>query len=643
MKNNIQKIIKISFFLSFSFLTNFTTTDDKTVQPAGMPSVKEVFSGKSPQEIADDVQQGQQILEDILANGSPEEVEAFMRMLEETMNSMTDEDFADITAISEMVAPFITPTIPAQETVTNTPTPVSAEIITDASDVEKFKELISSIIQRIDDVFQKLKSSKDCSEEVEVKWKNKSTFQNMKRQIYQLKNDRLAKKLSNKDLTGDEKKLVETLQKFLKDLTDQNNTIKIEDNFGLTVNSEFEKKYLKQTLTFLDLCNDYIDSIMPTLEKFLTKNDPEALQLAKEADEQTKAAIKSANEATTRKASAPAQPTSSKSTSGSRYNPTRSTDYGNYGDGYGGYDDYGNYTGGYGTPGSTDFGSNSGSGSSSSSSSSPATTAKKQEDLAVNKDQAKSTNKEDKSDDLLGDLEDHLKNVYSALHENKFIEFIKNDLVNDYPEYTQVIEGGSKDSTAGDPNKQNNNLSTAPAGGTQGGTFETQETSWLNGTGQYTGAVGKRAGFATYTSNIETRLKHDFLREFDDLGSTLKRLKDNMFDMTPENLKKLQNSSILNDVEARLKRYQQALADTLPKLDEIQHLNGTVPGAPEMGEGKPTKPQRMTSNEVINKYGLAHRNFIDKLKSSIDEEAQNLLATISRIKSKAKRSTSKKK
>ena len=647
MKINTQRTITLSLFLFSAFLTNFVIPADQSAQPYAMPSVKEVFSGKSPQEIADDVQQGQKILEDILANGSPEEVEAFMRMLEDTMNSMTDEDFADITAISEMVAPYIAPTVPAQDMPINTTpttpteTPILTTSINDSSDVEKFKEFISSIIQRIDDIFQKIKSSKECSEEIEAKWSNKSTFQNMKRQIYQLKNDRLAKKLTNKDLAGDEKKLVVTLQEFLKDLTTQNNAIKIEDDFGLTTNLAVEKKYLKQTLAFRDLCNDYIDNIMPILEKFLTKYDPEALQLAKQADEQTKSAIKSANEASSRKSSVPSQPTS-KSAASSRYNPTKSADYGNFNDnyGYGGYDDYGNYNSGSQTSASPDI-------SSATSQALPSNTpssAKKLEDGAAGKDSAKSPNKDDKSEDLLGDLEDHMKNTYSALHENKFVKFLQEDLINDYPEYTQVIDGGSKDSTAEDPNKQNNNLSTIAAGGTQGGTFETQEISWLNGTGQYSGTFGKRAGFATYVSNIETRLKREFLPEFDDLGATLKRIKDNMLDMSPENLKTLQNSSILNDVEARLKHYQQALANALPQLDKLQQENGTVPGAPEIGEGKPGgKPQRMSAATVIERYGLAHRSFIDKLKTSIDEEAQNLIAMISRIKNKAKRSTNKKK
>src|SRR3990167_1947541 len=100
----MQNFIKKSLFA----LALFSTIHLIPQAPRAMPSVAEVFGRLSEQEIAEQVQMGQQFLEDLQKNGSPEEIAEFQRLLEETLNSMSEDDFKDIQAIAQMVEPHIT-------------------------------------------------------------------------------------------------------------------------------------------------------------------------------------------------------------------------------------------------------------------------------------------------------------------------------------------------------------------------------------------------------------------------------------------------------------------------------------------------------------------------------------------------------
>lgn len=477
----------------------------------GMPSVAEVFGGLSEQEIADQVQMGQQFLQELKANGSPEEIEAFMNMLANTVNSMSDEDWKDIEAISEMVQPLITiPEEPIIPITTDSKAEKPKDVVKPESNAtEVFKQLISNIIQRIDDIIQKINSSKECADEMDTKWKNKSTFSNMKRQIYQLRTDRLAEKLGKKDISGEEKDLVDVLKKYLADLTEHNDKLVIEDNFGLPASYTAEKKHLKQTTAFLDMSDEYIDQLMPKLEKFFRKYDPEALQMAKEAEEQSKKASKSATDATVRRPSVDARSLPTTPSGSKSYSPTDSG-YQNYG---GGYDDYGQpYSyGGYSSPEETKGGSKS---------KSESTTPKAKEIAPTPKTAEPKKNKDHRYQDIVSDLEDHLKDDYPTSHENKFVQFLQSDLVGLYP----------------------SSHPTLPT-------------------------------FTSYTTDIIDRLKKDFTKEFASLDNILTDMEDNIHKMSTDELKKLQSAKELTSLEARLKHYKNAFEGALLNLDNQYQKN----------------------------------------------------------------------
>src|SRR5688500_18656869 len=87
-----------------------------------MPSVAAAFGGLSEDEITQQVKLGQQFLEDLEKFGSPEEKAQFEQLLIETLNSMSEEDFNDLTKIATMVEPNLD--IPAtQQPEPTTPSP----------------------------------------------------------------------------------------------------------------------------------------------------------------------------------------------------------------------------------------------------------------------------------------------------------------------------------------------------------------------------------------------------------------------------------------------------------------------------------------------------------------------------------------
>lgn len=286
----------------FCLLPSITTT-----KPA-MPSVSDVFGGMSQDELLKQVEMGQKFLEDMEKNGTPEEKAQFERLMLETLNSMSEDDFNNLGMIAKQVEPYIKP----PETAPSLPQPVQKvpeEKVDKASTQETnaIKALIDTLMQRLDDMMQKIESCKECSQEFNVRWKNKATLQNMKRQIKQLRTDRLAEKLSKKDLSDDDKALVASLEAFKKDLTSANDSFVLEDNFGLPESRAVEQKLLKQTKDFLVMIDSHIDSIMPKVEKFLSKWDPEALQLAKEAETASKKALEGTVQAHKRSPSADAR------------------------------------------------------------------------------------------------------------------------------------------------------------------------------------------------------------------------------------------------------------------------------------------------------------------------------------------------
>lgn len=631
----MQKFLKKSLCVLTLLTSNINFSAANSSSGNKLPSVADVFGGLSEQEIAEQVQMGQKFLEDLQKNGSPQEIAEFQKLLEETLNSMSEEDFNDIQAIAQLVEPHIVQSQP-EPTASAAPSASSVDtsLPSTSSDLEDFKKLINTIIQRIDDIFQKINSSKECAEQVDNKWKNKSTFANMKRQIYQLKIDRLAQKLCKKDLKDDDKKLVEYLKTYLKDLTIQNDSLLIEDDFGLPASFVEEKKHLKQTKAFLETCDEAIDTLMPLLEKFLQKWDPEALQLAKETETRSQKAAKEATDATKRQASMPAQ---SKSSGRYDYNPA-TNDYGsNYADGYGGgyYPDYDNYPGNYGYNSGSEFGSPEGSGSDSASNDLNEKNPKtKPSELNANATSPKE-NKNYTYEDAMSSLEDHL-NEFDSAHESKFVNFMKNDLIKNYPSYPALTSNGALTATlpAADPTAASVNLNTTNSS-------RPQEEAFISSKPPFpltlTSGV-KLTGFKNYTIDTLEKVRKEFHPEFEQLHTYFSQIQSDLKNMNQEDLKKVSTAKALSSIETRLKRYQETFESILPELKKAYDVNTSPATA-----NAPNQQPGILDEAAVPEYRSAHDSFVKELKDEIGGEITKLLSKIDTIKHSAKRTARRKK
>ena len=470
MKNSWKPTLN-RIMLAFGLLT---TGCIYTLTPQKPPSVAEVFGGLNEQQITEQVKMGQDYLEWLDKHGSKQEKDEFERMLIETLNNMTDDDFKDIQAIAQLVEPHLAQPAETTTTAQETKDENKKETpVVEANDTEELKKLISTITQRIDDIFQKLSSSKECQEEIDARWKSKSTFNNMKRQIQQLKNDRLAKKLGkkDKDLDDTDKKLVDALKKFLKDLTQENDALAIEDDFGLPSSYSVEQKHLKQTKSILNMLDDYIDTLLPMLEKFLQQHEPEALAMAKEAEEKTKKAVKDATDATVRKPSPDARPTAS--TQGG----TRSST--NPGAGY--PSDYGTYPEYYDQASYPGMSSSSPQATLPSEGTSSSTTPKAKSEIAPTataKDKEKTKDKNDIYNYVISELEGHMADDYPATYEEKFTNFMQKDIADSYTP-PMVVDAGNPD----------------------------QFTTWVN-------------SFESYANNIKERFTKEFATKETDIDES---------------------------------------------------------------------------------------------------------------------------
>ena len=296
--------------------------------------------------------------------------------------------------------------------------------------------LIDSINLQIDDIFNKINSNKDLVAEFSTKWINKFTFDKLKRQILSLKENRLADKLTSKTNIED-KELVVELEEFYKEIVNKNSDFYVEDTFGLpSSNKKQDTQQLKQAKEILTVFDNAIIKLMPKIETFLKKHDPEALEMAKESAGRTKLASDHVKDASVKRGSAPAIPAAPEPVKKSKPTPSDAGQYNqNY---YDQYPSYGNYGGGY---GNYDYNNMS---------TSPQSNPVKKDDSKIDKakDEIKKTKEEPKKegakkDDTKRKIEispyEEAVNIADNFVENSnnshkaFSKFLKDDFINLFP------------------------------------------------------------------------------------------------------------------------------------------------------------------------------------------------------------------
>lgn len=597
MKKQIKKI-----FLIISLITNISaisaasvgTMDPNMAPPAGqmqMPSVSDVFAGMSEDEITKQVQEAQKLFETL----TPEEMAEFEKVIEATLSNMSEEDIQDIEGIAKMVEPHLD--LPKEEPKKEDTDkkikeekPAKKKKAVDSIDTNTIQDLIDNISKQIDDVLQKANSDKDLAKEFTSKWSSKVTFDNMKRQIISLKQDRLAKKLMKKE-NQEDKDLVEKLENFHTNLKQKNSAFKVEDTFGLPSTSQSQnKEQLKKAKDIRALFEDTIDDTMPILEKFLRKYDPEALEMAKEAEDRAKRSKTHAQDATVRRGSAPVAPTPEPY--GVAGGPAFSgpsgygVDTGVY---PGAYDQYGSpYYGpdagydpsGFGSP----FGSDTGTGKS------PEEKGKAKDA----KEQPKTTDQDKKDstayDNATEELESHFDHFNNEA-EIKSLDFLNNKL-STYP-------------TATDQVKISNDQA---------------QDEWLTSSNQFA-----KEGFKLYSDSMTTDMT-PLTQELKDSHSALDEVENNIANMSEEQLKKLSNNTHIKRMQNRTKQYKDALDATLIKMNDQFQANIDPNGTPNKGA--------IISDQRRQTYTHAHQLLVERVKDNIQSKIIGLEDQLDKVKSK---------
>lgn len=534
----LQVILYADSSMAIPRTSNFQMPDNMP-----MPSVDDLFGNMTEEQIVQQIQEAQKLFESL----SPEEMEEFAKIVDETWARMPQADKEAIQDIATMVKPYFPEQEEPQE---KTQAPTTTEEVAATKKVvvkenNSIQTLIDNISAQIDDILQKVSSSKDLVEEFTTKWASKVTFDNLKRQILSLKEDRLADKLVAKT-NAEDKELAESLDDFYNNLKTKNEPFYVEDTFGLPSSSKAQDaKQLKQAKEILGVFDQGIDVVMPKIEKFLKKHDPEALEMAKESAERAKRAQAHAKDASIKRGSAAAQlapeptrkttPSSQPATaSAAAYNSNYYDSYAPYGGNYG---NYGNY--GYGSGSGYDY---------------PTATAPQADNKsAVKKDESKKEepkkeeNKKDSVkkkkeitpyDQVIDELDGYFDVFDNKAHE-KFLKFLQKDLAN-YPKATD------RTGTVANPILQQ---------------------SWLYGTGEY---LGK--GFKNYTNNIASSLSL-FSENLDYIQNASDAIEKIIPLLEDADLKKIADNKSIKQMQERLKNYNSAFNDAYEAIKLQQKDN----------------------------------------------------------------------
>ena len=264
--------------------------------PASQQSVHDMFKDLTEDEIVALMEEGQREMTRIMTEASPEEQEAFMKMMEETMQNFSEEDFAEINKIAKVVEPILLEKeAEAFKAEAVKAEPVKAEVKKEiVSGDSSFEYMLHKINKTINGILLKVKSDTTLTE-ILKNWSKKDDFNELTRLLQALNTKHLISKLTTVK-TDDIKKLVETIENFNKRLEIENKQFAVADTFGLEVDKETSTENSKKFYKILEFFAGSTETLLPMIVKFLQEFEPEALKLVKAHDDKAKASLDAAKQ-----------------------------------------------------------------------------------------------------------------------------------------------------------------------------------------------------------------------------------------------------------------------------------------------------------------------------------------------------------
>lgn len=349
MMNRILKILFLTFTLPCYILSGAMVGQPRPAHPQSQVSVHDMFKDLSEDEIVQLMEEGQREMERIMTQATPEEQEAFMRMMEETLKNFSDEDFAEIEKIVQVVEPRLSEKM--QEEVVK-PEPVKTEKKPETKSVvisgdSSLAGVLESINKIVNGILLKAKSDHNLHD-VLTQWNKKNDFNEMIRLLHALNKKELIIKLTTTK-SDDVKKFVDTIENFNKRLILENKQFTVADTFGLEIDAKTSAENVVKLNIILDFFGNATETLLPMIVKFFQEYEPEALKLAKAHDDQAKQSLDAAKQIEKMKRPNGGYTPSDNIPSNGSYKQQGRNDYDQYG--------YGNQYGGQHGQSNRDYGS----------------------------------------------------------------------------------------------------------------------------------------------------------------------------------------------------------------------------------------------------------------------------------------------
>lgn len=260
-------------------------------------SVHDMFKDYTESELIEMMEKGQQFIDDLQKNGTPEEKEAFEKAMEDTLKNFSQDDWQEFQEIVDVVKDKLPPT-PEQQW---KPEPIKRDAKKDekpSSTKTKDKEVVNSTVKKIinninkkvKSIFQKAQSDKMLHEQITTHWDKRDDFNEMIRQVMVLNKDKHITKIE-KASDDEDKALLESLKNFNIRLNQEDKIFQIADTFGLDIDEKTAKINRAKLNRVLEFFNSGVSSLAPKVKGFIKKYEPEALKKAEELSKLEKEAL----------------------------------------------------------------------------------------------------------------------------------------------------------------------------------------------------------------------------------------------------------------------------------------------------------------------------------------------------------------
>jgi|GEM_PF-1482995 len=635
MMNRIVSILFLTLSLPCYLFSGDMASQHRPADPTQQVSVHDMFKDISEDEIVQLMEEGQREMERIMTESSPAEQEAFMKMMEETLQNFSEDDFAEIEKIVQVVEPRLSEKLgeePVKQAAVKTDSVKKAQPKVIMSSDSTFENVLKSINKIVNSILLKAKSDHNLHD-ILSKWIKKDEFNEMIRLLQALNTKELIIKLTSSD-KDDVNKLVLTIENFNKRLELENKQFTVADTFGLEVDAKTSAENTIKLNIILDFFANATETLLPMITKFFQEYEPEALKLAQAHDQQAKESLDAAMKIEKMKRPIGGYtPTGNAPSYGNNRNNYDQRDHGQRGGGYGQQNNYNQANRNYGSSpqdrrARNKMGSNEGQ-TPSMPSASPQNTVQKPEDKTNSEKQrdqfiADKKQKDDEANKKAAPLKKSIRNL------DRY-----NDMVdpNSFQDYVTILNQTDKVFKEFDEalRKLPNGIPYYLKPGFNGplNPEQAKQKQDLANTDQkHHKAISQREQLQPLYKDNTKSARTNFIElkpVFNNIKPHLTEMKDaidatrqSLQELNIQDLQNLKSSPALNNIKTQFNKYEKSFNDTLHKLKDIHKMYKI--------ESENNAEYDKLELDIADMHGLS--KLIDDTKHAISSLERNIQAEI---------------